>query len=200
LRCGIEGDAWIALYIDHARDLDTRRTLDRIAIAVQPVLHVVLVGHGEYHDVAFALQFLSQALPSGQPELIVIGADEEEPLAGGRVRIHGDYGNSGRDGLVDAVFQQYRIGYTKQNSSRFLLHCLIEGIALGLGVVTVGSQEIRAHLELFTSFGETGASSLPVRNLQIGRYEYEVLVGIMSATAEQGSDQDCQPEKRTQLA
>jgi hypothetical protein len=47
LRRGIEGDARIALDIDHTRDLDVGRALERIAIAAQAVLHIVLVGHGE---------------------------------------------------------------------------------------------------------------------------------------------------------
>jgi hypothetical protein len=81
-----------------------------------------------------------------------------------------------------------------------LLDCLIEGVTLGLGVVVVRAHKICAYLELFTGPGETGARSLPIRNLQIGGYEYEVFVGIMSPATKQGSEQQPQPKKRMQLA
>ena len=180
---GIEGDARVALDIDHARDLDVGRALERITIAAQTVLHVVLIGHGKYHDVAFALQLLRQAQTSGHSDLIVIGTDEEKPLARGSVGIHGDDRNSSGDRLVDAVFEQRGIGNAEQNAGSFLLHRLIESIALGFGIVAVRADKIGAHFELPGSLCETRARGLPVGNLQIGRDEYEVLVGIMSGAA-----------------
>jgi hypothetical protein len=65
----------------------------------------------KYDNVALALQLLRQAQASTHAYLIVVGADEEEALAGGRIGIHRDHWNAGGDRLVDAVFEQRGIGH-----------------------------------------------------------------------------------------
>ena len=52
----------------------------------------------------------SAALASHLPGLVVVGADEEQALAAAHVRIDRDDGDTGSDGLIDAVFQQIRVG------------------------------------------------------------------------------------------
>jgi hypothetical protein len=60
-----------------------------------------------------------------------------------------------------------------------LLHGLVERVAFGFRIVAVGANEISAHFELSCRLGETRASRLPVRYLEVSRHEYEVLVGIV---------------------
>ena len=54
------------------------------------------------------LSSCASRLSAGEAGLVVIGADEKQPLAGGRVRVDRDHRNAGGHGLVDAVFEQSR--------------------------------------------------------------------------------------------
>ena len=132
----IESNAGIALDVDDARDLDLGRLREGVFVSAQAILQVRLVGHGKDDDVALTFEFLRQTLSASEPGLIIVGADEEEPLARGRVGINRDYGDAGGHRLVDAVFEQRCIGHGQQNAGRFLLHRLIESIALGFGIVS----------------------------------------------------------------
>ena len=82
---GIESDSGIALDIDHAGDLDVGRAVERVLVAALTILEIGLAGHGENNHVAFALEFLGQALSSDEACLVAVGADKKEPLAGGRI-------------------------------------------------------------------------------------------------------------------
>ena len=56
----------IALDIDDARDLDVGRARQRVFVSAQAILQVGLIGHGEDHNIAFAFEFLRQALSAGK--------------------------------------------------------------------------------------------------------------------------------------
>ena len=58
LRRGVEGNARIALNIDHARYLNVRRFCNRVFVPAQAILQIRLVRHGEYDHVALTLEFL----------------------------------------------------------------------------------------------------------------------------------------------
>src|SRR5712671_1857276 len=102
---GVESNPRIALDIDHAGDLDVGRAIERVLVSALTLLKIGLAGHGENNNVAFALELLCQALSSGEPGLIIVGADEKETLAGGCVRVDRDYGDARSDSLINAVFE-----------------------------------------------------------------------------------------------
>jgi hypothetical protein len=105
LGCGVEGDARVALDIDDARDLDLRSLSQGVFVSAQAILQVRLVGHGEDHDVPFALEFLRQALATCKSSLIVIGPDEKQALARRRIGVDRDDGHASRDRLINAVLE-----------------------------------------------------------------------------------------------
>src|SRR6266853_4638048 len=100
---GIESNTRIALNIDDSGDLDVGRAVERVFVSALTFLQIGLAGHGENNHVAFALEFLRQALSSGEAGLVVVGANEKEPLAGGCVRVDRDYGDASGHGLVNTV-------------------------------------------------------------------------------------------------
>src|SRR5271169_93316 len=189
-RGGIKSNSRIALYIDHARDLDVRRTVERVFVAALAILQIGLRGHSENNHVAFALEFLRQAWPSREACLVAVGADKKEPLAGRCIRVHCDYRDARSHRLVDAVLEQSGIGDAQQYARGFLLHRLIQSVALRLGVVGLRADEIKLDLHPLRSLGKPGARSPPIRHLQVGRHENEIFVGVVRrATTEKSRQQ-----------
>lgn len=89
---GVESNARIALDIDHPRNLDVGRALESVLVAALTILHIGLGGHAENNDVAFALKILRQTLSANEATLVVVRANEKEPLAGGGVRVDRENG------------------------------------------------------------------------------------------------------------
>src|ERR1700730_15061547 len=168
---GVESNSRIALDIDHSRDLDVGRAIERVFVSALTLLQIGLAGHGENDHVAFALEFLGQTLSSGEAGLVVVGADEKEPLAGGRVRVDRDYGDARGHGFINAVFEQSGVGHGQEDARGLLLHRLIQSVALSVGVVGLGTHETDANLRRLGGLGKARAGSLPIRDLKDGGYE-----------------------------
>ena len=142
--------------------------LQRIAIAAQTLFQIGLLGNGKHDHIPLAVQFLGQPLASNLAGMIVVGADEEKPLAGGRVRVHRDYRNAGGDGAIDIVLHHGRVGHRDQDPAGFALHRLLQRFLLSLGIVGVRTRELGTHLELLGRLKQTGRAGLPVRNFDVG--------------------------------
>jgi hypothetical protein len=69
---------------------------------------------------AFALKFLRQTLSANEATLVVVRANEKEPLAGGGVRVDRENGDTPGNGLINAVFEQGRIRNGQQDARGFL--------------------------------------------------------------------------------
>src|SRR5258706_12209467 len=120
LRGGVESNTRIALNINHSGDLDVGRAVECIFISPLTLLQIGLAGHAEHNYVAFALEFLGQALSSSEAGLVVVGADEKQPLARGCIRVNRDYGDARGHGLVNTVFEQSSIGNRQEDARGFL--------------------------------------------------------------------------------
>src|SRR6202790_5034322 len=187
---GIESNSRIALDVDHSRDLDVGRAIKRVFVSALTLLQIGLAGHGENNNIAFALKSLGQALPSGEAGLVVVGTDEKESLAGGRVRVDRDYGDARGHSLVNAVFQQSGIGNGQQDARGFLLHRLIQSVTLSLGIVGLRTHETDANLRRLRRLGKTRTCSLPIWDLQVGRDENVIFVRVVrGTTTEKGYQQ-----------
>src|SRR5262249_44619870 len=149
-------------------------------------------------DITFTVQRLREALAPRKARLIIVGADEEQPLARRGIGIKCDHGYTRRNRLVDTVFQSISVCNRKQDARCFLLHGLIKSITLGLGIICLRSGEISADLELRSRVAEAGAGGLPIRNLQICGHEDEILVRIMSIATTHKDDTDCRGGQRTE--
>src|SRR6266446_654329 len=191
LGSGVESNTRIALNIHDAGDLDVGRAIECVFVSALTLLQIGLAGHGENNHVAFALQFLGKALSSREAGLVVVGADEKEPLAGGCVRVDRDYRDARGHSLIDAVFEQSGIGNGQEDARGFLLHRLIQSVALSLGVVRLWTHEANANLRRLSRLAKTSPGSLPIRDMQIGRYEKVIFVGVVRrATTEKSYQQN----------
>ena len=112
----IEGDARIALDVDHLGDFDARIFFEYIFVAVHAFFQVDLVGHGEYNDVALAVELLGHDLPAQLARLIVVGADKEQAIAVRRVGVDGEHRNSGGNRGIDLRLHHFRIGGRNQDA------------------------------------------------------------------------------------
>src|SRR6266446_6785335 len=161
---GVESNTRIALNIDDSGDLYVGGAIKRVFVSALTLLQIGLAGHGENNHVAFALKFVGQTLSSGEAGLVVVGADEKEPLAGGCVRVDRDYRDARGHSLIDAVFEQSGIGNGQEDARGFLLHRLIQSVALSLGVVGLWTHEANANLRRLSRLGKTSPGSLPIRD------------------------------------
>jgi hypothetical protein len=156
--------------------------LESVLVAGLTILHIGLGGHAENNDVAFAFKFLRQTLSANEATLVVVRANEKEPLAGGGVRVDRENGDTRCNGLINAVLEEGRIRNGQQDARGILLHRLIQSFSLGLGVVRLGARETIANLPCVRRFGKASAGSLPIRNLQVGGYENIIFVGLVRRT------------------
>ena len=109
-------------------------------------MQVGLFRHGEDHDIAFAVQLPREPLAAGDTRLIIVRANEKQPLTAGRVGVHGDDRYTGGNRFIDIALHQLWIGTRHQNPRRFLGDDLFKSLLLRLRIETVRAHELRAHL------------------------------------------------------
>src|SRR6185312_15896802 len=115
--------------------------------------------------------------------MVVVGSNEEQALAGRRIRVHRDHWDAGRDGAIDVILHERRIRHRHQDSGGFALHGLLERLLLRLGVVGVRTREFGTHFELHRSLEQSCPAGLPVWNLDIGGNQVVLLIGIVTGSA-----------------
>jgi len=106
----VESNPWITLDVHHFYNLDSGILAEREFVAIQPFHQVRLSWHGEDHDVTLTVDLLGRHTASHHARLVVVGANEQQPLTAGRVGVQRDHRNSRADGCVDVALQKRRIG------------------------------------------------------------------------------------------
>ena len=142
-------------------------------------------------DVALAVHFLGQSLPANLSGVVIVGSYKKEPLAGGRVGVHGDDRNAGCHRLVNIVFQQAGIGDRNQNSRGLALYRLLERLLLSFGIVGVRTGKFGTHFQLSGGLKQTSRAGLPVGNLHVGGNQEIFLILVMRASATRQKNQQC---------
>ena len=169
----IEGDARVSLNIHRIHDLDSRVAFKAVVVAAQPLFQIALLGHTEDHHVAFTLQLLHRQLRAHQTRFVIVGSYEGQPLARGRVGIHGDHRDVLANRGVDIRLHHRRIRNGNHDARRLDLlgqHPL-EGIVLRLGIERVRSHHLRLHAHLLGRAQQSRIGALPVGDLDVGRHQ-----------------------------
>ena len=166
---GVECDGGISFDIDGLSDLDAGVTGQDALVAGLALREVQLIRICEHDHVALLTKQLDETLATQPSSVVVISADEEETLAGGRVGIDRDDGDALFDGGIDVGSQKLCVGRGHEDAGGLAVDGGYEFIAFCFGVVRVGTDELRFDLHLGGGVGEAGGSGLPIRIVFVGR-------------------------------
>jgi hypothetical protein len=108
---------------------------------------------------------------------------KHQPLAGGRVSVHGENGNAGGDGGVDIRAHQFRVRGRDEDSAGLGFNHALKFCLLGFGIVRVRPHKLGPNLHLRCRLYEACARRLPIRHPNVGRDQHVFLVGVMARSA-----------------
>ena len=163
----VENHAGIAVFVDHLGDFDLRVFGEDIGVATQAVFQIGLLGYGEDDHVALAGETFGEHARTHDAGLIVVGANKEQALAVGSIRVDGDHRHALGDGGIDVLVQEARGAGGDQDAGGLLLEYVLELLVLALGVVSLGAHKFCMDMHLGAGAVETGGGFLPVGDLGI---------------------------------
>ena len=164
--------------------------MECVLVSAESLIQIWLGRHGEYDHVPFTLKLLNQALPAHQSSLIIIGADEKQAPARGGVRVDRDDRNASVNRTVNSVFHCIRIGNRDKNACGPLLDGPEQFVTFGGGIIRVRSGEGVADAQLLSRLRESSPSTLPIRNLDVGRNQVIPFVGLVSCLSRASNQRD----------
>src|ERR1019366_9328022 len=179
----VENHAGIAVFVDHLGDFDLRVFGEDIGVATQAVFQIGLLGYGEDDHVALAGETFGDYARTHDAGLIVVGADKEQALAVGSVRVDGDHRHALGDGGIDILVQEARGTGGDQDAGGLLLEDVLELLVLGLGVVGLGAYEFGMDMHLGGGAVETGGGFLPIGDFGISGNEKVLFLHVVLRAA-----------------
>jgi hypothetical protein len=168
-----------------------------IVVATQAVFQIGLLGHGKDDHVALAGETFGEYARSHDAGLVVVGADEQQALAGGSIGVDGNHRHALGDGGIDVVVQEVRGAGGDEDAAGLLLEHVLELLVLGLGIISIGTHELGFDMHLGRRMVEAGGGLLPVGDFDIGGDEKVLFLHVvLRAAAVQEQQQQNGRQKR----
>ena len=162
------GRARVAFVVQGVKDFDPRILLKDVIDAARALIQVMLAGDRDHNQAPLAVNQFGHAFAALEPGLVIIGPDKKVAVRLGRVGINRDDGDSGLDGGVDRVLEQFRAGWGDEDARRILgcggfksFEFLVRGIYLRARKLCLDAQHPGCVHESRLSF-------LPVRQGDVG--------------------------------
>ena len=178
--------AGVALDVDYLSDLDSGEGGEGILVSLEALVEVGLTDIGEEDDVALAVELGGDALAAKATGLKIVGADEEEAVALGRVGVQGDDRDTGGDGLIDFGGEHGTVADGDEDASGLGGYDILELGDFSLGIEGVRTAHVDGDAVLGGRSLQAREGSLPVGNLDIGGDEVvTITLAVAGASGEQ---------------